>query len=416
MMPKYPSRSSQQHAILFDKCVGAGATAKVWQCRWAGLAVAIKVMDIDEMFENESLTEFQTECDMLQKSQHRNVIFFMQSFVDKLNCKLWLVSELCAGGSVRDALNHGGPMGEPEIAVVASDVLAGLAYIHSRRTIHRDIKGANVLVSGDGVVKLADFGVTDKFSTMTKLQTLIGTPNWMAPEVVKGQPQSGQADMWSLGITILEMADGHPPRVKDSNGNRLPPPTVFMLIVNDPPPTISSFGAANPKTDLPSMPWSDELHDFASRMLQKEPSQRSDAATCLSHPFLTGGDSSAAMLEIGRKTLLARCYAAQKDKAKVQNPLRQTAGRAGGGPEPPVIPEGFPLRPASMGAFGNAAGSASSSMTGSVGGAALMNAEDDMKQALKLSGRLDGGGGMNESLMGNASAGDSKCCSQCVVQ
>ena len=176
--------------------------------------------------------------EMLKKSQHRNVIQFMQSHVDHPQCKLWLVSELCSGGALRDVLNHGGPFGEAEIAVVVSDVLAGLSYIHGRRNIHRDIKGANILVSADGVVKLADFGVTDKFSTMTQRNTLIGTPHWMAPEVVQGISYNSQADIWSLGITIIEMADQHPPRSRDNAGNRLPPPSVFLLIVNDPPPGI----------------------------------------------------------------------------------------------------------------------------------------------------------------------------------
>eukprot|EP01047_Picozoa_sp_COSAG01_P069185 COSAG01_NODE_10166_length_2232_cov_1.635724_2_plen_298_part_00 len=185
-----------------------------------------------------------------RRQQHRNVITFLQKFVDSANSRLWLVSELCSGGAVRDVLTHSGALSEAEIGVVASDVLGGLSYIHGRRNIHRDIKCANVLVAGDGVVKLADFGVTDKFSTLTKRQTLIGTPHWMAPEVVQGQPYDSQADMWSLGITVIEMAEGQPPRSRDGTGKPIGPNQVFQMIVHGEPPALKGKG------------WSPELRDL----------------------------------------------------------------------------------------------------------------------------------------------------------
>jgi serine/threonine protein kinase len=289
----------QRAAVQFERCIGAGATAKVWQCRWGGDPVAIKVMDIDEMFEQESLSEFELECDMLQKSQvrpptagtdtpcvcrarvgyrealahtaclpdprrqqHRNVITFLQKFVDSANSRLWLVSELCSGGAVRDVLTHSGALSEAEIGVVASDVLGGLSYIHGRRNIHRDIKCANVLVAGDGVVKLADFGVTDKFSTLTKRQTLIGTPHWMAPEVVQGQPYDSQADMWSLGITVIEMAEGQPPRARDGTGKPIGPNQVFQMIVHGEPPALKGKSWSPELRELvpPHPPYSPPSH------------------------------------------------------------------------------------------------------------------------------------------------------------
>lgn len=173
---------------MFDNCVGHGATASVWACTWSGLPCAIKIMEIDEMYEEESLAEFHLECEQLSKCAHENVIRFFLNFVDRDydigGGRLWLVSEYCSGGSVRDVLLHSGRLSEQEIAVCCADVLAGLEYVHSLRRVHRDVKAANLVVSNGGVVKIADFGVAEQVSTMTKRHTTIGTPHWMAPEVV----------------------------------------------------------------------------------------------------------------------------------------------------------------------------------------------------------------------------------------
>ena len=173
---------------MFDTCVGTGATASVWACRWSGHSCAVKIMEIDEMYEEESLAEFRLECEQLAKCAHENVIRFFLDFVDRDHeiggGRLWLVSEYCSGGSVRDLLLNSGRLSEQEIAVCCADVLAGLEYVHGLRRVHRDIKAANLVVSSEGVVKIADFGVADQISTVTRRHTTIGTPHWMAPEVI----------------------------------------------------------------------------------------------------------------------------------------------------------------------------------------------------------------------------------------
>lgn len=188
--------------------------------------------------------------------------------------EMWIVMEYCEGGSMSDLLEaSASSMLLPEdcIRAVCASIVLGLEYLHGVANVcHRDIKGGNVLLTSDGHVKLADFGVSAELSnTLNKRKTVIGSPYWMAPEVIRESHYDGRADVWSLGITVIELAEGAPPHAN------LHPLRAIFVIPSKPAPTL-----ADP--DI----WSPEMLDFVRCCCQKDPSQRHDSALLSSHPFV----------------------------------------------------------------------------------------------------------------------------------
>ena len=184
--------------------------------------------------------------------------------------------EFCGAGSVLDIMKlrghywnvpreeNGGnkTLSETEIATVLSDTLKGLEYLHLRKKIHRDIKAGNILLNMEGHAKLADFGVAGQLTdTMAKRNTVIGTPFWMAPEVIQEIGYDCVADIWSLGITALEMAEGKAPY------GEIHPMRAIFMIPSKPPPSFS-----HPDK------WSPAFIDFVSRCLVKQPDVRATAS------------------------------------------------------------------------------------------------------------------------------------------
>lgn len=227
---------------------------------------AIKLVPIEK---SEGLQSIMREVDVMRDIDSPYIIKVYGTYVADEH--LWIVLEYCAGGSVADYMRiSGNTFEEKYIAAIARDVLKGLDYMHSHKKLHRDVKAGNILLSTDGVAKLADFGVAAQLSDKTfKRNTLTGTPYWMAPEVVLETGYDGKADVWSLGITCIEMWDGKPPY------HSVRPMLAMIMIPNKPPPSVVNVEKCSP-----------EFVDFMAQCLNKDPNIRPDAKTMLEHPFI----------------------------------------------------------------------------------------------------------------------------------
>ncbi|XP_004605551.2 myosin-IIIa [Sorex araneus] len=272
--------------------IGKGTYGKVFKAlnKKNGQKAAVKILDpihdIDE--------EIEVEYNILKSlSDHPNVVKFYGMYFkkDKLNGdKLWLVLELCSGGSVTDLvkgfLKKGKRMSEPIIAYILREALQGLQHLHSNKTIHRDVKGNNILLTTEGGVKLVDFGVSAQLtSTWHCRNTSVGTPFWMAPEVIACEQQldttyDARCDTWSLGITAIELGDGDPPLAD------LHPMRALFKIPRNPPP----------KLRQPEI-WSAEFNDFISRCLTKDYEKRPTVSELLQHKFITQIDEKNMMVQ-----------------------------------------------------------------------------------------------------------------------
>ena len=225
------------------------------------------------------LQEVIKEISIMEQCDSPFVVKYFGSYFK--NTEIWIVMEYCGVGSVLDimklrALHWRLPRGqvksltEPEIATILMGTLKGLEYLHLRKKIHRDIKAGNILLTECGQAKLGDFGVAGQLTdTLAKRNTLIGTPYWMAPEITQEIGYNCAADIWSLGITALEMAEGKAPYA-DINPMRF----IFMIHMK-PPPTFSQPDK-----------WSETLIDFVSRCLVKNPESRATAPELLEHEFI----------------------------------------------------------------------------------------------------------------------------------
>lgn len=174
-------------------------------------------------------------------------------------------------GNLTDmVLERSGIIPEKQIAYIALEILRGLRVLHNHHRIHRDLKSDNILISTEGDVKLGDFGYAAQLTQENNArQTVVGTPSWMAPELAGGNDYNMKVDIWSLGIVMLELADGEPPYIREN------PMKALFNIVTKPPPEIQN-----------KRRWSNEMKDFVRQCLIKEPNERPSTTELMTHPFL----------------------------------------------------------------------------------------------------------------------------------
>ncbi|KAK9486942.1 kinase-like domain-containing protein [Lipomyces starkeyi] len=289
-MPIPRTCTADQFTLLEE--LGSGSFGVVYRAihKETGQIVAVKQIDLESS--DDDIAEIQLEIALLSGCDSEHVTKYYGCFVK--GYKLWIsnywlsmlksiVMEFLAGGSSLDLLKPG-PFPERQIAIICRELLEGLAYLHSNGKIHRDIKAANVLLSSEGDVKLADFGVAAQLSNnMSRRNTFVGTPFWMAPEVIKQEAYDYKADIWSLGITAIELGRGEPPL------SEYHPMKVLFLIPKAVPPLLEGN-------------FSKEFKEFVSLCLVKDHRRRPSAKQLLKHKFIkNAGKTSELQMLISRK-------------------------------------------------------------------------------------------------------------------
>ncbi|KAJ3133340.1 hypothetical protein HDU90_006289 [Geranomyces variabilis] len=289
--------------------LGEGAFGAVFKAvmKQTGFVMAIKEILVGKLNDRNSI---QKEINMLRQCRHRNTVqYFGCCNVDEDS--IWILNDYCGAGSISDCIQlTESTFSEPQIAIVVAAALEGLAFLHKRNIVHRDVKCANILITENGVVKIGDFGVSEKLTqTVCVRNSIVGTPYWMSPEVITGSDYGTEADIWSLGITTIEMTDGVPPH------STVHPMRAMFKIPFLPPPTLLQPSA-----------YSKEFNDFIAHCLIKDPKKRPSAQDLLHHPFISRYVGQQHNSEL-RKPLMEKVREVMARRAFVKNHGQPKAGK-----------------------------------------------------------------------------------------
>ncbi|KAI0789231.1 kinase-like domain-containing protein [Abortiporus biennis] len=279
------ARSVRRRSTMYSKIrkVGQGASGHVYVAKTlaTGKKVAIKEMDLSNQPRKELIVN---EILVMKESQHPNIVNFLDSYLVRSN-ELWVVMEYMEGGALTDIIENN-TLEEDQISSICLETCKGLGHLHSQSIIHRDIKSDNVLLDAQGHVKITDFGFCAKLTDQkSKRATMVGTPYWMAPEVVKQKEYGAKVDIWSLGIMAIEMIENEPPYLDEE------PLKALYLIATNGTPTLKKPEAL-----------SRELKGFLSVCLCVDVKSRATAAELLEHDFLKKACALSGLAPLLRKS------------------------------------------------------------------------------------------------------------------
>lgn len=264
--------------VMGQRPVAPGGTQLV-KSRTGSDRVAIKQMDLAHQPRKELIVN---EILVMQENKHPNIVNFLDAFLMDNDKELWVVMEYMEGGALTDVIENNTVITEEQISTICLETCQGLEHLHSQNIIHRDIKSDNVLLDARGNVKITDFGFCAKLTeTKSKRATMVGTPYWMAPEVVKQKEYGPKVDIWSLGIMAIEMIESEPPYL-----NEEPLKALYLIATN-----------GTPRLKKPEK-LSKELKAFLSVCLCVDVKSRASAQELLNHDFLKHGCPLASLAEL----------------------------------------------------------------------------------------------------------------------
>ncbi|KNC56439.1 STE/STE11 protein kinase [Thecamonas trahens ATCC 50062] len=325
--PAEPGDDDPERVINFSRgqLLGRGAFGEVYlgMDNETGSLLAIKQVSLAETTGQETeIHELQREIATLKGLHHPNIVQYLGSLLT--DEYIHILMEYVPGGSIALLLKKFGPFSPAVIRKYIRQVLRGLDYLHTNSIMHRDIKGANILVDKTGTVKVADFGASRMVAEIQSISedchSFRGTPYWMAPEVIAQNGYGFKADIWSLGATVIEMADGRPPF------SELNPLTALFHIAKDstPIPVPDSLVAS--------------ARDFVLKCMNRNPSDRLSASQLLDHPFLTdepGSPAEAAAAAVERGPLGRELLSSSSSTSSSSSSSESPAASPGASPLPP---------------------------------------------------------------------------------